>query len=195
MPRKEGMERKDLLAANVKIFKSQERLSPISPSPPLRFWWLAIRPIRMPSSVPSTQLGRSPPAIFSAMTRLDHNRASAQVALKAGVTVGNVKNVIIWGNHSSTQFPDVKHAKVNKVSSIASSSSCPWTWSNLLSHRILIDCCSHGGSEVDAYSAVGDAAWLQSGFISVRGVVGTPAGTWVSMAVPSDGSYGVPEGE
>ncbi|VDL84656.1 unnamed protein product [Nippostrongylus brasiliensis] len=131
---------------------------------------------------------------FSAMTRLDHNRAMAQLAMKAGVTIGDVKNVIIWGNHSSTQFPDVKHAKVTK-----------------------------GGSAVDAYTAVNDNAFLQGPFISTiqkRGAViiqkrklssamsaakaacdhihdwhfGTKPGEWVSMAVPSDGSYGIPEG-
>ncbi|VDM29545.1 unnamed protein product [Toxocara canis] len=76
---------------------------------------------------------------FTAMTRLDHNRAIAQIAMKAGVGIGDVKDVIIWGNHSNTQFPDAKHAKVNK-----------------------------GGKEMDAYSAVNDNAWLQGEFINVR---------------------------
>lgn len=83
--------------------------------------------------------GKIPARNFSAMTRLDHNRAQAQVALRSGVSTGDVKNVIIWGNHSSTQFPDVSHAKVNK-----------------------------NGQEVAAYDAVKDDAWLQGEFISVR---------------------------
>lgn len=89
------------------------------------------------------------------MTRLDHNRATAQIALKAGVTVENVKNMIIWGNHSSTQFPDAKHAKVTRgfADSICGS----------------LNCCSLilGGSEIDAYSAVNDTTWIQGDFISV----------------------------
>nr|CAD2132427.1 unnamed protein product [Meloidogyne enterolobii] len=131
---------------------------------------------------------------FSAMTRLDHNRAIAQIAARCGVDCGSVKKVIIWGNHSSTQFPDVKHAKVIK-----------------------------GGTEIGAYEAVNDVPWIQNEFISTvqkRGAViiekrklssamsaakaacdhihdwhfGTKDGDWVSMAVPSDGSYGIPEG-
>ncbi|GMT10193.1 hypothetical protein PFISCL1PPCAC_1490, partial [Pristionchus fissidentatus] len=194
MPRKEGMERKDLLAANVRIFKSQGKALADYAKPTTKVIVVGNPANTNAFICAKYAAGKIPARNFSAMTRLDHNRASAQVALKAGVTVGNVKNVIIWGNHSSTQFPDVRHAKVTK-----------------------------GGAEVDAYTAVGDAAWLQSGFISTvqkRGGViierrklssamsaakaacdhihdwyrGTTAGQWVSMAVPSDGSYGIPEG-
>ncbi|KAF8386753.1 mdh-1 [Pristionchus pacificus] len=198
MPRKEGMERKDLLAANVRIFKSQGAALAEFAKPTTKVIVVGNPANTNAFICAKYAAGKIPARNFSAMTRLDHNRASAQVAIKSGVTVGNVKNVIIWGNHSSTQFPDVSHAKVNK-----------------------------NGSEVDAVSAVGDSAWLQSGFISVRGVTvqkrgaviierrklssamsaakaacdhihdwykGTPAGSFVSMAVPSDGSYGIPEG-
>lgn len=89
---------------------------------------------------------------FSAMTRLDHNRATAQVALKSGVGVGNVKNVIIWGNHSSTQFPDVRHAKVVKG-----------TYKRRFGMNFQA---SLDGKEVDAYTAVNDKDWLQGPFIS-----------------------------
>jgi len=194
MPRKEGMERKDLLAANVRIFKSQGKALADFSKPTTKVIVVG-NPANTNAFIAAKYAaGKIPARNFSAMTRLDHNRATAQVALKSGVTIGDVKNVIIWGNHSSTQFPDVKHAKVNK-----------------------------GGSETDAYSAVGDSAWLQGPFISLvqkRGAaiierrklssamsaakaacdhirnwhVGTPAGEWVSMAVPSDGSYGIPEG-
>jgi malate dehydrogenase len=194
MPRKEGMERKDLLAANVKIFKSQGQALAKYSSPNVKVLVVG-NPANTNAFVCAKYAGDKIPAKnFSAMTRLDHNRATAQVALKTGVTVGNVKNVIIWGNHSSTQFPDVRHANVTR-----------------------------DGKEVDAYTAVNDNSWLQCSFISLiqkRGGViiekrklssamsaskaacdhihdwhhGTKPGEWVSMAVPSDGSYGVEPG-
>ncbi|TKR66746.1 hypothetical protein L596_022993 [Steinernema carpocapsae] len=195
MPRREGMERKDLLAANVKIFKSQGKALADYAKPDCKILVVGNPPTLTPSSLPSTPLARFPSRTsLVTMTRLDHNRATAQIALKAGVGCGDVKNVIIWGNHSSTQFPDAKHAKVTK-----------------------------GGSEIDAYSAVNDVPFLQGPFISTvqkRGAEiialrklssamsaakaacdhmhdwyhGTKAGQWVSMAIPSDGSYGIPEG-
>ncbi|KAI1714982.1 lactate/malate dehydrogenase, NAD binding domain-containing protein [Ditylenchus destructor] len=194
MPRKEGMERKDLLAANVKIFKSQGQALAKWAKPTVKVLVVG-NPANTNAFICAKYAADKIPARnFSAMTRLDHNRAAAQVALKAGVPVQNVKNVIIWGNHSSTQFPDVRHAKVTK-----------------------------DGKEVDAYTAVNDTAWLQGAFISCvqkRGGViiekrklssamsaskaacdhiknwhsGTQPGQWVSMAVPSDGSYGIEKG-
>uniref|UniRef100_A0A915E4W4 Malate dehydrogenase n=1 Tax=Ditylenchus dipsaci TaxID=166011 RepID=A0A915E4W4_9BILA len=194
MPRREGMERKDLLAANVKIFKSQGQALAKFAKPDVKVLVVG-NPANTNAFIAAKYAADKIPAKnFSAMTRLDHNRATAQIALKAGVGIANVKNVIIWGNHSSTQFPDVRHAKVVK-----------------------------DGKEVDAYSAVNDNAWLQGPFIACvqkRGAViiekrklssamsaskaacdhiknwyaGTPAGEWVSMAVPSDGSYGIEKG-
>uniref|UniRef100_A0A183BRS6 Malate dehydrogenase n=1 Tax=Globodera pallida TaxID=36090 RepID=A0A183BRS6_GLOPA len=195
MPRKEGMERKDLLAANVKIFKSQgEALARFS-KPSVKVLVVG-NPANTNAYICAKYAASKIPAKnFSAMTRLDHNRAMAQVAHKCGgLSVEMVKNVIIWGNHSSTQFPDIRHAKVTKE-----------------------------GSQVAAYQAVNDTAWIQDQFIKIvqkRGAViiekrklssamsaakaacdhihdwhfGTPSGQWVSMAVPSDGSYGIPEG-
>jgi malate dehydrogenase len=194
MPRKEGMERKDLLAANVKIFKSQGQSLNESAKPTTK-----VIVVGNPANTNAYILAKYaapkiPAKNITAMTRLDHNRATAQVAAKCGVGISNVKNCIIWGNHSATQFPDVIHAQVNK-----------------------------GGQWVDAYSAVGDEAWIKGDFITTvqkRGAMvikmrklssamsaakaacdhvknwfnGTPAGEWVSMAVPSDGSYGIPEG-
>lgn len=194
MPRREGMERKDLLAANVKIFKSQGKALAQYAKPTCKVLVVG-NPANTNAYICAKYAeGAIPTRNFSAMTRLDHNRAQAQVALRAGVSAGDVKNVIIWGNHSSTQFPDVAHAKVQK-----------------------------NGQEIDAYTAVNDTNWLQSDFISLvqkRGAViiekrklssamsaakaacdhirdwhsGTPADRWVSMAVPSDGSYGIPAG-
>nr|CAD2160339.1 unnamed protein product [Meloidogyne enterolobii] len=194
MPRKEGMERKDLLAANVKIFKSQG-LALAKYSKPTVKVLVVGNPANTNAFICAKYAAEKIPAKnFSAMTRLDHNRAIAQIAARCGVDCGSVKKVIIWGNHSSTQFPDVKHAKVIK-----------------------------GGTEIGAYEAVNDVPWIQNEFISTvqkRGAViiekrklssamsaakaacdhihdwhfGTKDGDWVSMAVPSDGSYGIPVG-
>lgn len=193
MPRKEGMERKDLLAANVKIFKSQgESLHKAKPT-------CKVLVVGNPANTNAYICAKFaaphiPAKNISAMTRLDHNRALAQIAAKCHVPVGHVKNVTIWGNHSSTQFPDVHNAQVQK-----------------------------DGHWVEAVKAVADDAWLHGDFISViqkRGAeiikkrklssamsaakaacdhmrdwfAGTPEGQWVSMAVPSDGSYEIPEG-
>jgi malate dehydrogenase len=194
MPRKEGMERKDLLAANVKIFKSQGAA--------LEKWAkksVKVLVVGNPANTNACICSKYAPSIpkknFSAMTRLDHNRASAQIAMKSGVPVQDVRNVIIWGNHSATQFPDVAHATVTK-----------------------------GGQTIGAVAAVNDNDWLSGPFIPLiqkRGAeiikkrklssamsaakaacdhmrdwfCGTPQGCWVSMAVMSDGSsYGIPEG-
>lgn len=194
MPRKQGMERKDLLAANVKIFKSQGQALANYAKPTTKIIVVG-NPANTNACICAKYAApKIPERNFSAMTRLDHNRATAQIAKKCGVGIADVKDVIIWGNHSSTQFPDVKHAKVTK-----------------------------GGKTVDAYTAVGDDAWLHGDFISCvqkRGAViiekrklssamsaakaacdhvhdwffGTKPGEWVSMAIPSDGSYGVPKG-
>ncbi|EYB88845.1 hypothetical protein Y032_0240g3337 [Ancylostoma ceylanicum] len=214
MPRKEGMERKDLLAANVKIFKSQGKA--------LADYAKATTKVIVVGNPANTNAficakyaaPKIPARNFSAMTRLDHNRATAQLAMKAGVCIGDVKNVIIWGNHSSTQFPDVKHAVVTKEL------DDDWLKFNFLKK---IASAIIGGNSVDAYTAVNDTAYLQGPFISTiqkRGAViiqkrklssamsaakaacdhihdwhfGTKPGEWVSMAVPSDGSYGIPAG-
>lgn len=194
MPRKEGMERKDLLAANVKIFKSQGQALAKYSKPSVKVLVVG-NPANTNAFICAKYAADIIPAEnFSAMTRLDHNRAIAQISAKCGLNCGAVKNVIIWGNHSSTQFPDVKHAKVAKE-----------------------------GKEIGAYDAVNDASWIQDQFIATvqkRGAVviekrklssamsaakaacdhvhdwhfGTKQGEFVSMAVPSDGSYGIPEG-
>ncbi|XP_006863031.1 PREDICTED: malate dehydrogenase, cytoplasmic-like isoform X2 [Chrysochloris asiatica] len=193
MPRREGMERKDLLKANVKIFKSQGAALDKYAKKSVK-----VIVVGNPANTNCLTAIKSAPSIpkenFSCLTRLDHNRAMAQIALKLGVTAKDVKNVIIWGNHSSTQYPDVNHAKVK-----------------------------YQGKEVAVYEALKNDSWLKGEFISTvqqRGAAvikarklssamsaakaigdhirdiwfGTPEGEFVSMGVISDGnSYGVPE--
>jgi malate dehydrogenase len=193
MPRKEGMERKDLLSANVKIFKSQgtalDKFAKKS---------VKVLVVGNPANTNCFILAHYAPSIprenFSCLTRLDHNRATAQIASKLKVSPSDVKNVIIWGNHSSTQFPDVHAATVNI-----------------------------NGKETPVYEAVKDDHWLKNDFVSTvqkRGAAviaarklssamsaakaicdhmrdwwqGTKESGWVSMGLISDGSYGIEKG-
>uniref|UniRef100_F1LDD5 Malate dehydrogenase n=1 Tax=Ascaris suum TaxID=6253 RepID=F1LDD5_ASCSU len=145
MPRKKGMERKDLLAANVKIFKSQGRALADYAKPTTKVLVVA-NPANTNAFICAKYAGPKIPACnFSAMTRLDHNRALAQIAMKCNVGIGSVKNVVIWGNHSNTQYVDASYAKVNK-----------------------------GGRLMEAVIAVGDEAWLKGDFLNTvqrRGAV------------------------
>ncbi|XP_031601497.1 malate dehydrogenase, cytoplasmic-like [Oreochromis aureus] len=193
MPRKEGMERKDLLKANVAIFKSQGAALDKYAKKTVK-----VLVVGNPANTNCLIAAKSAPSIpkenFSCLTRLDHNRARSQVAMRCGVPATQVKNVIIWGNHSSTQYPDVHHCKVNM-----------------------------SGSEVTCFDAIKDDDWLKGDFITTvqqRGAAvikarklssamsaakaicdhmrdiwsGTHEGEFISMGVYSTGnSYGVPE--
>ncbi|VDM29334.1 unnamed protein product [Toxocara canis] len=141
MPRKKGMERKDLLAANVKIFKAQGKALADYAKPTTKVLVVG-NPANTNAFICAKYAAPKIPACnFSAMTRLDHNRALAQLASRCNVGIGSVKNVVIWGNHSNTQFVDASHAKVNK-----------------------------NGPLMDASIAVGDDAWLKGDFLSVSAV-------------------------
>uniref|UniRef100_A0A8B9LSU9 Malate dehydrogenase n=1 Tax=Astyanax mexicanus TaxID=7994 RepID=A0A8B9LSU9_ASTMX len=136
MPRKEGMERKDLLKANVAIFKSQGAALDKYAKKTVK-----VLVVGNPANTNCLVAAKSAPSIpkenFSCLTRLDHNRARSQVAMRCGIPADNVKNVIIWGNHSSTQYPDVHHCMV-----------------------------SVGGKDVAAFDMVKDDDWLKGDFIS-----------------------------
>jgi malate dehydrogenase len=186
------MERKDLLAANVKIFKIQGDALDKHAKKDVK-----VLVVGNPANTNALVCSRYAPSIprenFTAMTRLDQNRASAQIAKRLGVSIDAVKNVVIWGNHSSTQFPDVKHAVVTK-----------------------------DGKTVSVYEAINNDSFLKGEFVELiqkRGAAvikarkmssalsaakaasdhvrdwwsGTESGKFVSMGVYSDGSYGVPK--
>lgn len=195
-PRKQGMERKDLLKMNMNIFKSQgEAINKFASRN------CKVLVVGNPANTNSLICKHFAPSIpaenFTCLTRLDHNRARSQIASRLRVPTEQVKNVIIWGNHSSTQYPDVNHAFLQK--------------DNL------------GLNKVSVRSCVADDEWLNTEFIktvqtrgaaiiAARGmssalsaskaicdhvhdwVIGTAEGEWVSMGVPSDGSYGIKEG-
>ncbi|KAJ8002145.1 hypothetical protein DPEC_G00176780 [Dallia pectoralis] len=193
MPRKEGMERKDLLKANVAIFKTQGAALEKYAKKTVK-----VLVVGNPANTNCLIASKSAPSIpkenFSCLTRLDHNRARSQVAMRCGVPADGVKNVIIWGNHSSTQYPDVHHAVVKL-----------------------------NGKEIPAFDAVKNDSWLKGDFIStvqLRGAAvikarklssamsaakaicdhmrdwwfGTLDGEFMSMGVYASGnSYGIPE--
>ncbi|CAL9213677.1 unnamed protein product [Arabidopsis halleri] len=192
-PRKEGMERKDVMSKNVSIYKSQAAALEKHAAPNCK-----VLVVANPANTNALILKEFAPSIpeknISCLTRLDHNRALGQISERLSVPVSDVKNVIIWGNHSSSQYPDVNHAKVQTSS-----------------------------GEKPVRELVKDDAWLDGEFISTvqqRGaaiikarklssalsaassacdhirdwVLGTPEGTFVSMGVYSDGSYNVPSG-
>lgn len=193
MPRREGMERKDLLAANVKIFKAQGEALDKSAKKSVKV--LVVGNPANTNALICSRFAPSIPAVnFSAMTRLDQNRAQSQIASRLHLPISAVTNCIIWGNHSSTQFPDVAHAKARLES-----------------------------GEVSVQQAVGDGEYLKGDFITTvqkRGAAiiaarklssamsaakaacdhmrdwfrGTAPGQYVSMAVISDGSYNTTAG-
>jgi malate dehydrogenase len=190
MPRKEGMERKDLLKANCGIFKVQGKALNDYANKDVKVLVVG-NPANTNALIAALSAPGLPKENFSCLTRLDHNRAKSQIAKRLHVSVDKVHNVAIWGNHSKTQYPDINHAYVSTT-----------------------------GDKVQVRAAVADDAWLQGEFITTvqnRGaaiiaarklssaasaaqaivdhmrdwVKGTPEGEFVSMGVWSDGSYGV----
>lgn len=192
-PRKEGMHRKDLIAKNVSIYQSQASALQQHAAPNCK-----VLVVANPANTNALVLKELAPVVpaknITCLTRLDHNRALGQISEKLGVHVGHVRNAIVWGNHSSTQFPDVSHAIART---------------------------QHG--EKPVRELIADEKWFKEEFVSVvqqRGeavikarkqssslsaasaacdhmrdwILGTQKGTWVSMGVCSDGSYGVPKG-
>uniref|UniRef100_A0A2P2HX51 Malate dehydrogenase n=1 Tax=Hirondellea gigas TaxID=1518452 RepID=A0A2P2HX51_9CRUS len=189
MPRKEGMERKDLLAANVKIFKVQGQALDQHAKKSVRVLVVG-NPANTNALICSQYAPSIPKENFSAMTRLDQNRAQAQIAARLSVPVSDVKNCIIWGNHSGTQFPDVRHATVAGKSVYDAVNDEAWIRGDFIT---LVQ--KRGGaviaarklsSAMSAAKAACDhmASWWQ----------GTPEGSYVSMGVFSDGSYGTASG-
>src|SRR5919109_181711 len=127
---------------------------------------------------------------FTAMTRLDHNRAIAQLAKKAGAAVSDITNLTIWGNHSTTQYPDLFHCKVN--GKVAAEVVDDQVW---LENEFIPTVAKRGAAIIEARGASSAASAANAAIDHVRDwVLGTSSGDWVSMSVPSDGSYGVEEG-
>lgn len=188
-PRKPGMERKDLLQINGKIFKEQgEALNNVA-NPNVKCIVVA-NPANTNCLLLSTYASKINPKNFSALTRLDHNRAMAQIANKTGSHSNDVKNVIIWGNHSTTQYPDVNHGTVNGVPIRDAVKDDQY-----LNTAFVEKVQKRGGEVLEArkMSSVFSAANAAKDHLR-DWHHGTKQGEWTSMAVVSDGSYNVPKG-
>jgi malate dehydrogenase len=188
-PRTKGMERSDLLEANGGIFKPQGRALNDHADDELRVLVVG-NPANTNALIAMTAAPDVPRERFTAMTRLDHNRAIAQLAKKADVAVADVTQMTIWGNHSATQYPDIFNAKVKDENAAAVVNDQDW-----LENDFIPTVQKRGAAIIEARGASSAASAANAALDHVRGWVhGTPAGDWVSMAIPSDGSYGVEEG-
>lgn len=189
MPRREGMERKDLLAANVKIFKVQGQALDQHAKKSVRVLVVG-NPANTNALICSHYAPSIPKDNFSAMTRLDQNRGAAQLALKAGVSISSIKKVTIWGNHSSTQFPDASHAVINGQSASQVIGDADWI------KDVFVPTVQKRGASVIAARKLSSAmSAAKAACDHMKSVwFGTPSDDWVSMGVFSDGSYGTPEG-
>jgi malate dehydrogenase len=188
-PRSKGMERKDLLEANGAIFTVQGRALNDHAADDLR-----VLVVGNPANTNSLIAMHSAPDVpnerFTAMTRLDHNRALSQVARRLGVSISEVTKMTIWGNHSATQYPDLFHCEVGGRTAAAAVDDQAW-----LEGEFIPTVQQRGAAIIEARGASSAASAANAAIDHVHDwVLGTPDGDWVSMAVPSDGSYGVPEG-
>jgi malate dehydrogenase len=188
-PRSKGMERSDLLEANGGIFGPQGKAINEHAASDIRVLVVG-NPANTNALIAMSNAPDVPRERFTAMTRLDHNRAIAQLAKKAGATVGDITNMTVWGNHSATQYPDIFHAKVRGENAAEKVNDQNW-----LENDFIPTVQKRGAAIIDARGASSAASAANAAIDHVHDwVLGTPEGDWVSMSIPSDGSYGVPEG-
>ena len=187
-PRTKGMERKELLEVNGAIFTAQGKALAAGAADDVRVLVVG-NPANTNCLIAMNNAGSIPRERFTAMTRLDHNRAIAQLAQKVGVPVASVTRMTIWGNHSATQYPDVFHALVDGQPA-ADRVEAAW-----IEKEFIPTVQQRGAAVIEARGASSAASAANAALDHVRDwALGTADGDWVSMAVPSDGSYGVPEG-
>jgi malate dehydrogenase len=188
-PRTKGMERADLLEANGGIFKPQgEALNEHAASD------IKVLVVGNPANTNCLIAQSNAPDIprerFTSMMRLDHNRAIAQLATKAGVAVSEVSNITVWGNHSTTQYPDIVHAKVSSRNAAEVINDQQW-----IENEFIPTVAKRGAAIIDARGASSAASAANAAVDHINNWVnGTPDADWVSMGVPADGSYGIEEG-
>ncbi|MDA3645405.1 malate dehydrogenase [Saccharopolyspora indica] len=187
-PRAKGMERGDLLEANGGIFKPQGEAINAGAAEDVRVLVVG-NPANTNALIAQAHAPDVPAERFTAMTRLDHNRALTQLAQKLGVSVSEIKKLTIWGNHSATQYPDLFHAEVGgKIAA----EQVEQSW---LADEFIPTVAKRGAAIIEARGASSAASAANAAIDHVHTWVnGTPEGDWTSAAVVSDGSYGVPEG-
>src|SRR3984957_1281451 len=189
IPRKAGMERKDLLGMNGGIFKPQGQAIAANADAAVRILVVG-NPCNTNCLIARTNAKEVPDDRWFAMTRLDENRAKTQLAKKAGVPVTEVSNLAIWGNHSSTQFPDFAHAVISGRPAGEVIDDEAW-----LQGTFIETVQKRGAAIIDARGLSSAASAANAAIDSFRSVLTpTPAGDWTSLAVASHGEYGIPEG-
>ncbi|MCB9160610.1 MAG: malate dehydrogenase [Caldilineaceae bacterium] len=188
-PRGKGMERKDLLGANGQIFKPQGQAINKNAASDVRVLVVG-NPANTNCLIAMSNAPDVPRARFTAMTRLDHNRARFQLANKAGVHVTDVTNVSIWGNHSATQYPDAYHAAIKGMPAAEVIDDDAW-----IKNEFIPRVQKRGAEVIEARGQSSAASAANAAINHVQTwYTGTPTGDWVSMGVPSTGQYGSPEG-
>jgi malate dehydrogenase len=188
-PRTKGMERGDLLEANGGIFKPQGEAINAVAADDIRVLVVG-NPANTNALIAQQHAPDVPASRFTAMTRLDQNRAVSQLAKKLDVTVNDIKKLAIWGNHSATQYPDLFHAEVNGKNAAEAVSDQAW-----LADTFIPTVAKRGAAIIEARGASSAASAANAAIDHVFDWVnGTAEGDWVSAGVVSDGSYGVPEG-
>jgi malate dehydrogenase len=188
-PRGKGMERSDLLEANGAIFKPQGEAIAAGAADDVRVLVVG-NPANTNCLIAMSNAGDVPRERFTAMVRLDHNRAVAQLAKRTGAAVSEISQMTIWGNHSTTQYPDLFNARVKGSSAWDAVGDEQW-----VADEFIPTVAKRGAAIIDARGASSAASAANAAIDHVRDwTLGTPEGDWASMAVPSDGSYGVEEG-
>ena len=188
-PRGPGMERKDLLEANGKIFAPQGKALSEVASRDVKVLVVG-NPANTNCLIAMKNAPELKPSNFTAMMRLDHNRSLTQIAQKVGKPVSSVKKMTVWGNHSATQYPDVFSAEVDGKPVWPVINDQNW-----LEKDFIPTIQKRGAAIIDARGLSSAASAASAAMDHVRSwVQGTPSGDWVSMGIPSDGSYGIPEG-
>jgi malate dehydrogenase len=188
-PRSKGMERRDLLEANGAIFKPQGQALNDHAADDVKVL-VTGNPANTNALIAMTNAPDIPAERFNALTRLDHNRAKTLLAAKAGASVNEITHMTIWGNHSTTQYPDLFNALVRGQNAAELINDQDW-----LESTFLPTVQQRGAAVIEARGASSAGSAANATIQHMHDwVLGTPEGDWVSMSVPSDGSYGVPEG-
>jgi malate dehydrogenase len=188
-PRGPGMERGDLLEANGAIFTAQGKALNEVAADDVRIG-VTGNPANTNALIAMSNAPDIPNERFSALTRLDHNRAISQLAKKTGAAVTDIKKITIWGNHSATQYPDIFHAEVGGKNAAEVVNDQAW-----IENDFIPTVAKRGAAIIDARGASSAASAASATTDAARDwLLGSPDRDWVSMAVLSDGSYGVPEG-
>ncbi|MFE4056451.1 malate dehydrogenase [Streptomyces sp. NPDC059096] len=188
-PRTKGMERGDLLSANGGIFKPQGKAINDHAADDIKVLVVG-NPANTNALIAQAAAPDVPRERFTAMTRLDHNRAISQLAAKTGAAVSDIKRLTIWGNHSATQYPDIFHAEIAGKNAAETVNDEAW-----LADTFIPTVAKRGAAIIEARGASSAASAANAAIDHVHTWVnGTAEGDWTSMGIPSDGSYGVPEG-